>query len=355
MSSDQYRRKVQQHRKEIGKLQQDKAREAKKIAENNRKINSASQAVSRATSPSTLNSKLREVERHQDELARTEKKIADIENKMAGEHKKLCDAEKSLAREEMREQQERERNQQRAAKDHERRMAGIAGKLASHDVLHHEAKTAIDKLILLPKIVTVLFLAANPMDQQQLRLDEEVRAMTDMIRKAKHRDAVELTSCWAVRPGDVLQAINEHKPAIVHFSGHGTDHDHIVFQDDDGNAKLVTKDAIVQMMNACSDGIRLAFFNTCYSRNQAEAVVEHVEAAIGMKTSIGDVAARVFASQFYSAIGFGLSLNKAFEQARALLMMEGIPEEDTPELFTSAGLDPNEIVIVRPPEIEDAA
>jgi len=350
VSSDQYRRKVQQHQKEIGKLQQEKAREAKKIADINRKIHSASQAVSRTTSQSTLSSKRREIDRQQNELARTEKKIADIEEKIAREHKKVSDAEKALAREEEREHRERERTRQRAARENDRRMADATGQLASHDALHNQTQSVLQQLMLLPPRITVLFLASNPVNQQQLRLDEEVRSVTDTIRKSEHRDAVELTSCWAVRPGDVLQAINEHKPAIVHFSGHGTDQDHIVFQDDDGNAKLVTKDAIVQMMKACSDGIRLVFFNTCYSRDQAEAVVEHVEAAIGMNTSIGDDAAEVFASQFYSAIGFGLSLKNAFEQARALLMMEGIAEDDTPELFTSSGLDSDDIVIVRPPE-----
>jgi hypothetical protein len=165
---------------------------------------------------------------------------------------------------------------------------------------------------------------------------------------------VDLRSCWAIRPIDVLQAINEFKPTVVHFSGHGSDQDEVVFQDSEGNAKLVSKDAIVQLMKASSGDIRLVFFNTCFSRNQAEAVVAHVEAAIGMKTSIGDSAARAFASQFYSAIGFGLSIKQAFDQARALVMMEGIPEADTPELFLHDGLDAAAMVLVRPPSEGDA-
>ena len=67
-----------------------------------------------------------------------------------------------------------------------------------------------------------------------------------------------------------------------------------------------------------------------------------------MKTSIGDEAARIFASQFYSSIGFGLSVKKAFDQAKSLLMMEGIPEEDTPELFTQGSVDAEELIIVNP-------
>lgn len=100
-------------------------------------------------------------------------------------------------------------------------------------------------------------------------------------------------------------------------------------------------------MMASSSDIRLVFFNTCYSYNQAEAVTKHVEAAIGMNTSIGDEAARVFSSQFYSSIGFGLSIKSA-EQAKALVKMEGLDEEDTPELFVQDGLDANDLIIVRP-------
>lgn len=209
---------------------------------------------------------------------------------------------------------------------------------------------ALEKLQQLPERITVLFLAANPVDQQQLRLDEEVRSISEMIRKSKHRDSVKLESRWAVRPLDVLQAINECRPHVVHFSGHGSDQDEIVFQDNSGNTKLVSKEAIVQTMAAGSDEIQLVFFNTCYSRGQAQAVVDHVPAAIGMKTSIGDEAARIFAAQFYSGIGFGLSIGRAFQQAKAAMMLEGIDEEDTPELFMAPGLAEDAIVLVRPGE-----
>jgi hypothetical protein len=240
------------------------------------------------------------------------------------------------------------KEQERSAREHERRIKAISGKLTRHDQLHAMALATIEKLQHLPEHITVLFLAANPLDQQQLRLDEEVREIGEMIRKSKHRDAVHLESRWAVRPLDVLQAINECQPRIVHFSGHGSDQEEIVFQDNTGQAKFVSKEAIVQTMAAASGDIQLVFFNTCYSRAQAEAVVQYVPSAIGMNTSIGDDAARVFSAQFYSAIGFGLSIGRAFQQAKAALMLEGIPEESTPELFVTSGLNVHDLVLVQP-------
>lgn len=345
---DSYRRDVERHGKEVAKLHSDKAAQAKKKAEVQGRISSASQSASRTTSLSSKQSYYRQVERHQKDLVAIEKKIADIEGKIAAAQKRLGDAQSKVAAEETREFKKRQAAADRAAKDSERAMKSVVSTLKTHSHRHAEAEAKIKRLSELPENIKVLFLAANPLNQPALRLDEEVRSINDTIRKSKHRDSVKLESVWAIRPPDVLQALNEHEPQIVHFSGHGSDEDEIVFQDDAGNAKCVSLEAIVQMMMACSGRIRLVFFNTCHSRNQAEAVVRHVEAAIGMNTEIGDDAARVFASQFYSAIGFGLSVQRAFDQAKALLMMEGIGEEDTPELFVKEGVSGLDLVIVRP-------
>jgi hypothetical protein len=137
-------------------------------------------------------------------------------------------------------------------------------------------------------------------------------------------------------------------PRRAHFSGHGTAADQIVFHNDSGRPKFVSKDAVVQAMGVLTDNIRLVLFNTCFSRNQAEAVTRHVEVAIGMNTTIGDEAARVFAAQFYYAIGFGRSVKDAFAAARAMLLLEGIREEETPDLFARPGVDPGEVILVRP-------
>lgn len=351
MSVDQYRRDVARHQQVIARLQTEKAREAGKVASEKKRANDAAMAASRLKSVSSARSKLREAERYENSAVACQRKVADIETKIAREQARLNDASRRLGTAEQQAARQAERRQlqeqkKRAQADNQL-MSRIHGRLSDHDRLHHLALDTLQKLQALPSSISVLFLASNPLDQQQLRLDEEARLIAEMIRKSEHRDAVRLESRWAVRPLDVLQAINECKPSIVHFSGHGSSRDEIVFQDASGNTKLVTKEAIVQTMVAGSDDIQLVFFNTCYSRNQAEAVVAHVPAAIGMNTSIGDDAARVFAAQFYSAVGFGHSVGRAFGQARAALMLEGIPEEDTPELFLAVGLDAEDLVLVQ--------
>ena len=282
-----------------------------------------------------------------------EKKVADFEDKIARENKKLFDEQKKVSREEDKEGKKKQREADKQAKAHQLRMKQIDSTLNKHMGLHQSTMATLDALQALPKKITVLFLASNPLNAQQLRLDEEARAVGEMIRKSEHRDSVLFESRWAVQPMDILQAINELNPTIVHFSGHGSSADEIVFQDANGNAKPVSQEALVQTMMASSSGIRLVFLNTCYSYNQARAVTNHVEAAIGMNTSISDDAARAFSAQFYSAIGFGHSIQKAFDQAKALVMMEGLDEADTPDLFVQEDLDANDLVIVRPEGLED--
>ena len=48
--------------------------------------------------------------------------------------------------------------------------------------------------------VKVLFLAANPYGTVRLKLDEEIRAITQRIRAAEHRDLIEVVQEHAVRP-----------------------------------------------------------------------------------------------------------------------------------------------------------
>lgn len=350
MSVEGYQRDVQRHQNEIARLQKEKGREASQAADDSKRAHSAMDSARRSSSLSSQQSRIREAQRYESNAVRHQQKVADLEGKIAQEQGRLNDAQKRLSQAQQQVSRRQIDEQRRAAHEYTRQMNRITGTLERHDHLHAVTISAIQKLESLPEKIVVLFMASNPLDQAALRLDEEVRSIAEMIRKSAHRDAVRLESRWAVRPLDVLQAINECQPRIVHFSGHGSDQDEIVFQDNNGETKLVSKAAIVSTMAAGSGDIQLVFFNTCYSRDQAEAVVEHVPAAIGMNTSIGDDAARVFSAAFYSAIGFGLSVGVAFRQAKAALMLEGISEEDTPELFTSAGLEPDQLVLVQPHE-----
>ena len=67
---------------------------------------------------------------------------------------------------------------------------------------------------------------------------------------------------------------------------------------------------------------------------------EIIDCVVGMNKPIGDAAAIVFAASFYWAIGFGRSVQEAFDLGTVALLLEGIPEDQTPELFVRKGVDP---------------
>lgn len=349
MSERMYRDRADRLRAEIAKLEKRKADDARSLARLRQEIGRIKNSITKSTSPSTLRSKEGQITSKERHTADLEKKIAGYASDLATKHRQLAQAEDNAnkaAQQARKKQETADKNRRTTELAHARQLTREAERQAR---AHAWQPTPIMVTRPLPQKLKVLVFAANPLDQDRLRLDEEVRAITEKLRMSRHGDRVELISAWAVRTTDLFQALNEHEPHVVHFCGHGSAADEIVFQDELGNSKFVSKEALTELIAATGGHIRLLVFNTCFSRNQAEAVVQHVEAAIGVGTSMGDDAARFFAAGFYGAIGFGHSVEQAFKQGLAQLAVEGIPKDQRPELFTRSGLDASALVLVQPP------
>lgn len=345
---DIYRNNIAKIRQDLARLSSDKAKESAKIHPLKTKIQSAQSAISRTMLQSTIKSKIAEIERDEKALALIDKNLAAIYGKIAAKEKEIAAEEKKFRQEQDKIDNKRNTDEKNRIKAYERQMQSVNHSLQQQSCVQTQLTEEIERLKYVPERITVLFFATNPADTGRLRLDEEVRSIQEMIRKSEHRDCIAFESRWAVRPLDILQAINELNPSVVHFSGHGADTGDLVLESADGTAKRVTKEAITQTIMTTSDKIRLLFFNACFSYEQACAVTEYVDAAIGMTTSIGDTAAVAFSAQFYSSLGFGLPLQKAFEQAKGALMLESPTEQDTPQLYLKDGIDSNTLYLVRP-------
>jgi CHAT domain-containing protein len=189
--------------------------------------------------------------------------------------------------------------------------------------------------------VKILFLAADPCEENTLALEEEIRAISSKIRMAEHRDTLELLSAHAVRPDDLQQLLLQHQPHVVHFSGHGSRAEQLILKDG-GRPRSLSKDSLVGLFELLKDNLRVVVLNACHTKPQAEAIAEVIDCAIGMNTAIGDKAAIVFAAAFYQALGFGRDVQTAFKLGRNALELEGIPEEQTPELhYREKAVDPS--------------
>lgn len=343
---DTYRNNVIRKKQELAKLSEDRTRENSKAINYKNKIISAQTSISRTKSESMIKSKSSEIDRTQKDLFNVEKKIAEIDKKMAQKEKDLLNESKKLQVEEQKELKKRNDTENKRIKESQQQLNTLNNSIKRQTFVQSQLLNEIEQLKRVPQKITVLFMASNPNGTGQLKLDEEARSIQDMIRKSEHRDSVRFETRWAVRPMDILQAINELEPTIVHFSGHGAENGDLLLQNQDGTPKLVSKEAITQTIMTASENVKVMFFNACYSYEQAENIVKYIDVAIGMTTAIGDEAACIFASQFYSSIGFGLTVKKAFDQAKAALMLEGIPEENTPILYFSDTTNINEMILV---------
>src|SRR5688572_5267877 len=194
--------------------------------------------------------------------------------------------------------------------------------------------------------VKALFLAANPIETTRLNLDEETRKTRIQIERSQYPDRLELIYEFALRPDDLLHALNKHRPQLVHFSGHGSRAGELILVNDSGESKPVSPDGIKDLFVALKDNIRVVVFNACNTRTLATSVSEVIDCAIGMDGPIGDKAAIIFAASFYRALGFGRSVQEAFMQGRVALRIEGCAEHDAPQLLTKLGVDPARLFLI---------
>lgn len=63
--------------------------------------------------------------------------------------------------------------------------------------------------------IKLLYLAAEPIEHNRLRLGEEIREIERVTLSAPKGRYVSIVSRWAVRPSDLVQALLRHRPQIV--------------------------------------------------------------------------------------------------------------------------------------------
>lgn len=338
---DSYRSKVIKKGKELTKLEGDKAKESKYISDLEAKINTDKSKIIRTKNETNKKNKQKRIERNQGKLSSNYKKMSSIEGKIRRKLRDLNSDKNKLAEQKEKEAKKNARADKKQQRDSEREIKSIKSSLGNH-------QKDITKLKDVPEKIKILFITSSPSDQMKLNPDEEVREISSKLRETKYRDSISFITRWAARPLDLIQAINEINPTIIHFSGHGSDNFELAFQDNNGETKLVSKKAIVSTIATATDDVRMVFFSSCFTDQQAKEIVEFVDVSIGMLNEVGDEASRIFASQFYASIGFGQSVSKAFEQARAALMLEGIPEENIPALYIKEGIAEEELLFVNP-------
>lgn len=204
------------------------------------------------------------------------------------------------------------------------------------------------------KIKVVLF-AADPHSAPQnggaprLLLDEEVRRNRQAVRESGLQDALEFDVRLAARTSDLIQALKETRPRVVHFSGHGGDQGLVLVGADGHGTRCVDADALGELFRLFRKDVRVVVLNACFSLPQAEAIAEVVGCAIGTPRAISDPAAITFGSAFYGAIASGESVKAAYDHACLALSLERFSAEQRPQLLVRRGVNPARLVLAPRP------
>jgi hypothetical protein len=182
------------------------------------------------------------------------------------------------------------------------------------------------------EIRKILFLSANPKDQVNLRLGEELRKVKDGLEASTQRDKFDLVSEPAVRIATITKAMQKHKPEIVHFSGHGEGITGLVVENDAGQTVLFPNIGLDRLFKLFKKQVKCVVLNACYSKEQAGIISKHGIYVVGMNKDIADKAAIDFSVGFYQSIGEGNDYEFAYEIAM-VNVSSNLRDADAPELW----------------------
>ena len=91
------------------------------------------------------------------------------------------------------------------------------------------------------KTFKILLISANPVDTSRLRLNEEFKRIKQSL---KHKKNFQVELSLAATINDIRKDVIDHKPDILHFSGHGEGQPGLVVENKQGESQLLSSKAI---------------------------------------------------------------------------------------------------------------
>jgi hypothetical protein len=196
----------------------------------------------------------------------------------------------------------------------------------------------------------ILFLASNPKNLSYLDLNKEYSEVSERLKE--NISTYKLTFA-KVNSKNFNELIYQHRPLIIHFSGHGTKNGletlpnergimrrdiktpSIILPDSNGNGVAIKEKTLYDLFSKCKNDfdLKLIFFNSCHTDTQAIKISELGIYVIGMDKAVFDSTSIEFATSFYHHLSNGEDIETAFFLACNFLDFEGNNEFNTPVLF----------------------
>ena len=186
----------------------------------------------------------------------------------------------------------------------------------------------------------IAFLATNPDGAASLRTDMEARAVQRALKQSSSVGEIDVRHLPAATANDLVMALNEYRPHIVHFAGHGGD-GALLFDDEnlglDGGAAI--EFSIVRDILAATDHpASMLVFSACDTLEGAEIFLPPAKAVVAMSSAIGDASAIVFSAAFYAGLASKQSLRSALEQGRNAIKLAHLGDFDLPQCLMQGKL-----------------
>ncbi|MCO6491840.1 MAG: CHAT domain-containing protein [Phaeodactylibacter sp.] len=167
----------------------------------------------------------------------------------------------------------------------------------------------------------ILLAFANEREEGQRYLRNlplEMDRLRSALEKAEDRGLCELVILPNTTLDNLIDTFQREKYrnriAIFHYGGHAGSYE-LLLEQADGKTQLAHGQGLVPFL-AGQKSLQLVFLNGCHSARQAEDLINNgVPAVVGTVGAVDDRIASELASAFYKAMGEGMPLEQAWQEA----------------------------------------
>ena len=189
----------------------------------------------------------------------------------------------------------------------------------------------------------VLICVAEPSDLPAASAHVEVQAVEDALSRLASERVLSVTRLEHARRATLSQKIDEVKPHVFHFVGHGDERGTVsglALEDRDGRAEFVPAGLLREMLHR-PGSVRVAVLTACRSDGIAFDLAREGIASVGTRYPIRTEAAVHFCRSLYESLASSGPLDAAVNAARFGVRLECDPERKdwfTPVVYLARGV-----------------